>query len=182
MDSQVFSAFVSHAVGWPDVPPDYVATKLSMKKMFPKLAMGLDSHALLAQSLYHNHGANEVARMAMLNPAHKSGLLSGVKSIAPAVGGVRAMGTNPLRAAASGVLHAKLAGIGFISPAAAAAAHGGTGMLGHATELAGLGILARPSIQKLRGKQVSHANEAKHELLGLGTLAAPSAYHLLTRH
>jgi hypothetical protein len=56
-----------------------------------------------------------------------------------------------------------------------------SGALGHAVELGGLGILARPSIQKIRGKPMTESSTAKHELLGLGTLAAPSAYHLLTR-
>lgn len=97
MTPDVFKAFIKHASGNQDTPNDYVATKVAVMKMFPKLAT-----------------AGE--------------------------------------------------------------------MVGHAIELGGLGILARPSIQKLRGKQVSHASEAKHELAGLGTLAAPSAYHLLTRH
>jgi len=50
--------------------------------------------------------------------------------------------------------------------------------LGHAAELAGLGVLARPSIQKLRGKPVSEKSERVHELAGLGILAAPSAVEL----
>ncbi len=93
MDTETFQAFVKHASGGPDTPNDYVATKLAVMRMFPKLASVLD----------------------------------------------------------------------------------------HAVELGGLGILARPSIQKLRGKPVTERSESKHELLGLGALAAPSAYHLLTR-
>lgn len=54
------------------------------------------------------------------------------------------------------------------------------GVLGHAVELGGLGILARPSLNEMRGKPMDERSKAKHELLGLGTLAAPSAYHLLT--
>lgn len=53
----------------------------------------------------------------------------------------------------------------------------------HGAELAGLGTLAVPSVQKL--KKI-HAKEttpeerksAKYELAGLGILAAPSALHL----
>lgn len=210
MNSVIFKAFAKHASGGPDTPNDYLATKIAVMQMFPKLAndyandlarraaqagklrpvrrlltklgMGLDSHAMLAQSLYHNNSPNMVAQIARANPAHKSGILSGIKNIAPALGGVRTMGSNPLRAAASGVLHAKLAGVvGTVAKHVGEAA-GKTGPWGHAAEIAGLGILARPSIQKLRGKQVSHRSEAGHELVGLGTLAAPSAYHLLTGH
>jgi hypothetical protein len=48
----------------------------------------------------------------------------------------------------------------------------------HGAELAGLGILAAPSIQGLRGKHMSEKTKDKMELAGLGTLAAPSAAHL----
>jgi hypothetical protein len=48
----------------------------------------------------------------------------------------------------------------------------------HAIELAGLGILARPSIQKMRGKDMDDHSAHMHELAGLGVLAAPSAYEL----
>jgi len=46
---------------------------------------------------------------------------------------------------------------------------------GHAAELGGLGILAAPSVQKLRGKAMGEKAEHKTELAGLGVLAAPSA-------
>ncbi len=49
---------------------------------------------------------------------------------------------------------------------------------GHAAEVAGLGILARPTIQKMRGQQVSERSEHLHELGGLGILAVPSAVNL----
>lgn len=42
-----------------------------------------------------------------------------------------------------------------------------------AAELGGLGILAVPSIQKLRDKPVNEDTAAKMEIAGLGTLAAP---------
>ena len=48
----------------------------------------------------------------------------------------------------------------------------------HAADIAGLGILARPTIQKMRGKEVSEGSEHAHELAGLGMLAVPSAIHL----
>lgn len=44
-----------------------------------------------------------------------------------------------------------------------------------ATELAGLGMLAVPSIQGLRKKPMSESAHSKWELAGLGTLAAPYA-------
>ena len=44
---------------------------------------------------------------------------------------------------------------------------------GTAAELGGLGTLAIPSIQHLRGKPMSADNTAKLEIAGLGTLAAP---------
>ncbi len=50
-------------------------------------------------------------------------------------------------------------------------------MAGHAAEVGGLGILARPTIQKMRGKEVSSKSEHAHELAGLGVLAVPSAIH-----
>ena len=53
-----------------------------------------------------------------------------------------------------------------------------TGPAGHAVELAGLGILARPSVRKLRGKEQSEKSTHIHEAVGLGTLAAPSAIEL----
>jgi hypothetical protein len=51
-------------------------------------------------------------------------------------------------------------------------------MAEHATEIAGLGILAKPAIDKLRGKKMSEKKVAKHEIAGLGVLAAPSALKL----
>lgn len=45
----------------------------------------------------------------------------------------------------------------------------------HAAELAGLGMLAAPSISHLRGKDWSEKNKARMEVAGLGVLAAPSA-------
>lgn len=54
-----------------------------------------------------------------------------------------------------------------------------------AAELVGLGTLAVPSIQSLRGKPMSEHTKDKFELAGLGTLAAPYAVQagkkLLTR-
>lgn len=47
-----------------------------------------------------------------------------------------------------------------------------------AAELGGLGVLAVPSIQKLRGKPMDEDLAAKMEILGLGTLAAPYLGHL----
>lgn len=163
MTPEIFRSFVQHASGSPDMPNDYIATKLAALRMFPKLAMGLDSHAALAQSLYHHNGANEVARMALANPAHKSGLLGAVKSLAPAVGGVRTPGTNPLRAVASGMIHAKLAS--FVHPAA---------------DLAGLGMLGVPVAKTLRDPNASakERSHAKWEAAGLGTLGAVSGHNL----
>jgi hypothetical protein len=48
----------------------------------------------------------------------------------------------------------------------------------HAAEVGGLGILAAPTIQKMRGKKMSEKGEHAAELGGLGVLAAPSAAHL----
>jgi len=47
-----------------------------------------------------------------------------------------------------------------------------------ATELAGLGMLAAPSIQHLRGKPMKESTSHKLELAGLGTLAAPYAVQI----
>ena len=44
----------------------------------------------------------------------------------------------------------------------------------HGAELAGLGTLALPSIQALRGKPMNEHKSHKYELAGLGILAAPS--------
>ena len=44
---------------------------------------------------------------------------------------------------------------------------------GTAAELGGLGTLAIPSIQHLRGKPMSENTKSKLEIAGLGTLAAP---------
>jgi hypothetical protein len=48
----------------------------------------------------------------------------------------------------------------------------------HLTEIAGLGVLAKPSIDRLRGKEVDERKAAKQEIAGLGILAAPSALKL----
>lgn len=48
----------------------------------------------------------------------------------------------------------------------------------HGAELAGLGVLAKPSIQHLRGKQTTKSSDHAHEVAGLGILAAPSAIEL----
>ncbi len=45
----------------------------------------------------------------------------------------------------------------------------------HGVELAGLGMLAAPSIAHMRGKEWSEKNKARAEVAGLGVLAAPSA-------
>lgn len=50
--------------------------------------------------------------------------------------------------------------------------------LTHGAEIAGLSILAAPSIQAMRGKPMKEKNTHRAELAGLGILAAPSAYHL----
>jgi hypothetical protein len=53
------------------------------------------------------------------------------------------------------------------------------GLRTHAAEIAGLGILAAPSIyHKVTGKEVKKNTTHNAELLGLGTLAAPSAFAL----
>lgn len=48
----------------------------------------------------------------------------------------------------------------------------------HLAELAGLGALAAPTVQSLRGKPMSEKNKSRTELAGLGILAAPSALSL----
>lgn len=45
----------------------------------------------------------------------------------------------------------------------------------HAAELAGLGLLAVPSVQHLRGKPMKEDTAHKFELGGLGVLAVPAA-------
>lgn len=154
-------AFVKHAFPQHEVPEDYAETRTAVLQMFPKLADAIDSHQALASSLYYHNGGNALARIAKANPAHKSGILAGVKKLAPAVGGVMHQGGNPLRAAASGLIHAKFASLGA-----------------HAAELAGLGVLARPSLNHLRGKEMTERQKGVHEVAGLGILAAPSAYGL----
>jgi hypothetical protein len=54
---------------------------------------------------------------------------------------------------------------------------------GHIAELAGLGILAAPSVKTLADPNASkkEKSHAKFETAGLGVLAAPSAYKLLTK-
>lgn len=52
-------------------------------------------------------------------------------------------------------------------------------------ELGGLGVLAAPSVQRLRGKPMKDNTAAKYEVAGLGALAAPyvvrGAKSILTR-
>jgi len=55
-----------------------------------------------------------------------------------------------------------------------------TPAVGHAAEVAGLGLLAVPSIQKLRNKPMKEHNAAKFDAAGLGVLAAPSIAHLIS--
>lgn len=55
------------------------------------------------------------------------------------------------------------------------------GHLGHAAELAGLGILAAPSIQHFRGKPMSDRKSHAVNAVGLGVLAAPSLLALARR-
>ncbi len=50
----------------------------------------------------------------------------------------------------------------------------GASAFAHGAELAGLGTLAIPSIQALRGKPMGEHKSHKYELAGLGILAAPS--------
>lgn len=48
----------------------------------------------------------------------------------------------------------------------------------HLSELAGLGVLAAPSVQELRHKPMKESTKAGLEVAGLGTLAAPYAHDL----
>jgi hypothetical protein len=52
------------------------------------------------------------------------------------------------------------------------------GGLETAAELSGLGLLAVPSIQKLRDKPVNESTAAKMEVGGLGILAAPYLHNV----
>lgn len=47
----------------------------------------------------------------------------------------------------------------------------------HAAELAGLGILAAPSVASMAGKPLSEKKKDLAEVAGLGVLAVPSALH-----
>lgn len=49
---------------------------------------------------------------------------------------------------------------------------------GHVAELIGLGTLAAPSVQELRKKPMSEKRKAQAEVAGLGILAAPYAHDL----
>lgn len=54
------------------------------------------------------------------------------------------------------------------------------GLGGAALDVAGLGILAAPTVYRsVTGKKPSEKNSRKAELAGLGTLALPSAARLL---
>lgn len=53
-----------------------------------------------------------------------------------------------------------------------------SGPISHGLDLAGLGILAKPGIDRLRGKHVDERKAAKTETAGLGVLALPSAVSL----
>lgn len=48
----------------------------------------------------------------------------------------------------------------------------------HAAEIAGLGTLAAPTIQKMRGKPMKEKNKDRAEMAGLGILAVPAAHEL----
>lgn len=50
----------------------------------------------------------------------------------------------------------------------------------YASDLAGLGVLAAPTIQKMRGKDMSEKGTRAAELGGLGLLAAPVAHNMFT--
>jgi hypothetical protein len=147
-------------------PPDFHFHKTALMR---KLALGLDSASMLGQSFLAHHGPDAVAGLARANPGVRSGLLGAVKKTVGVGGGrggvqnVMTTQSNPLRAAASGTL-GKLAS--------------GLGNWGHAAEIGGLGILAKPSIDEMRGKEVAPKRKAGTELAGLGVLAAPSAYEL----
>lgn len=52
------------------------------------------------------------------------------------------------------------------------------GIGSHAVEVAGLGILARPSLRAMKGKEQDEKSTHRHEVAGLGLLAAPSAGHI----
>jgi len=47
-----------------------------------------------------------------------------------------------------------------------------------AADLAGLGALAAPTVQSMRGKPMTEQKRNKYELAGLGILAAPSAINV----
>lgn len=79
-----------------------------------------------------------------------------------------------------------------IKPIAKSPASGGTGNiemkkaasespLYHGAELAGLGILAAPSVAHMMGHKVKEKNQHRAELAGLGVLAAPSVVSLAKR-
>jgi hypothetical protein len=71
------------------------------------------------------------------------------------------------------------------APVAAAEAGVGKWLRGageHPMELAGLGVLAAPSVAHLAGHPMEEKTKSKLEVAGLGTLAAPSLAHMLKRH
>lgn len=150
MTPLVFKAFVKHASGNQDTPSDYVATKVAVMKMFPKLASS-SSEAMKAMKVIGGAGALGGAAGAgenrRLGGAIKGGLAAGI-------------GIPGIIAA-----HAMLKHASFVHPAA---------------DLAGLGLLGVPVAKTLRDPSASakERSHAKWEAAGLGTLGAVSSHNL----
>jgi hypothetical protein len=148
MTPAVFKAFVKHASGNQDTPNDYVATKVAVMKMFPKLAGDL------AKGIGIMGGAGAIGGALGADDGKRfKGAIKGALGAAIGI---------PAIAMAHGALmkHAS-----FIHPAADLA---GLGMLGVPVAK----TLRDPDAS---AKERSHA---KWEAAGLGTLGAVSSHNL----
>lgn len=96
------------------------------------------------------------------NPTKATGVLGGTAALGTAAVGAKLLGGGTKTAFEAG----------FAKQASNFA---------HAAELAGLGILAAPSVSEMRGKDWNPKAKAGAEIAGLGVLAVPSAAHFLSK-
>lgn len=105
------------------------------------------------------------------NPGKATGAVGGLALGGAGVAGAKMLGMG--RPSQSQVVNVKTAfELGFAKQAS---------NFGHAAEIAGLGILAGPSISEIQGKEWNPKAKAGAEIAGLGVLAVPSAAHFLSK-
>lgn len=177
MNANIFRAFVKEALSIQttdaDTPEDYVAVRAAVSAKFP----GLEK-ASMTMSFVQRAAQNTLAS----NPNRVGSFITRMRNIGtPKATAAKDVAVSAARSHLSGTRQFSGARTGNNLPPVAGEflAKNASSPLWHsAAEIGGLGMLAKPSIDELRGKHVDEKKKAKTEIAGLGVLAAPAAHEM----